>query len=81
MIEGLKELEVRRKRYWLVDNTGVLARISRETGMSKAFVRNIFWGARSKKTRKGRRIAKLLTDAGAPGFKREVLVETTEHVA
>jgi hypothetical protein len=57
-----------KKRDWIADNRGVLARIARETGLSAPFVSDVFW-----LRRKHAVVTKILCKLNAPGFQqREV---------
>lgn len=56
---------VQLKKYWLVDNPGVLTRIAEELDVTSVFVGDVLYGRR-KST--GGVVEKKLAKLGAPGF-------------
>lgn len=58
----------RLKRYWLVDNPGILTRIAEQYGVTKVFVGDVFHNRR--KSRDGQ-IEHQFAKLGAPGFTKE----------
>ena len=61
----LSNNEEQRKRYWLADNRGALARIAREENLTGVFVRDVFWGSR---TSRSGSVERKLAEMNAPGF-------------
>jgi hypothetical protein len=58
----------RARRHWVADNPGLLARISRDLGVSQAYVSDIFNGRRPANSPRGEMVRRELSAHGAPGF-------------
>lgn len=56
------------KARWIEKNRGVFTRIAQSCGFTVTFVREIYWGTRRSKSGD---VERLLTTAGAPGFKSD----------
>lgn len=61
----ISQLLEQAKREWLSQNHGVIARVSRDLGVSHEYVRLVFW-ERSVSPKK--QIENRLIELGAPGF-------------
>lgn len=57
-----------RKRYWLADNPGVLARIAEELGVVPSFVSDVL---HNRRTSRHGAVESELSKRGAPGFDSE----------